>query len=95
MEYTNSIKSFIEEVYNKPDWDSLGHFRPAQISFGGVVAAVLAAGKWKTKTFGSTDPAMRPRKRTNSFEREARTLNALPAFVAGKVLQITTRKKSV
>jgi hypothetical protein len=88
-------KAFIDKVYNEPDWDCLGHFCPAQISFGGAVAAVLAAGKWKSKTFGPTDPAVRPRKRTNSFEREARTLNVLPSFVAGKVLQITTRKKSV
>ena len=93
--FSESMKAFIEEVYNKPDWDSLGPFRPAQISFGGAVTAVLAAGKWKSKTFGSTDPAMRSRKRTNSFEREARTVNTVPAFVAGKVLQITTRKESV
>ena len=89
MEYTNSMKSFIEEVYNKPDWDSLGHFRPAQISFE------VAVEKQKSETFGSTDQAMRPRKYTNSFEREARTVNTVPAFVAGKVLQITTRKESV
>jgi hypothetical protein len=87
------MKTFIEEVYTKPDWDSLGHFRPAQV--GTFTAAVLAAEKRKARTFGLTDPAVRSRKRTNSFEREARTLNAVPAFVAGKVLQITTRKESV
>ena len=93
-EFEKSVVSFIESVYNKPDWESLGHFSGTDISLQGAVTAVVAAGRWKRKALGPSKSPHRPRVTTNSFEKEARTVNRVPAFPPGKILQITTNKNA-
>lgn len=87
------VTDLVKEVFDNPDWNSLGHFSGHHlVTFQGVANAKLFAEKWKKKAFGVIQKR-ESQQILETHEVEARKLNSAPAFLPGKVLQVDTREE--